>query len=101
MSCIYYQDELGLCTKKWDGRFDGHSFDKSKCDYQLKNMDDCPMGITIRKAEDMKLRLEAVEEVFNEMYHDYMNSKTTPLVSNYIPKFVHCLSAFRNKGEET
>ena len=45
-------------------------------------------------------RLEAVKEVFNEMYHDYMNSKTTPLVSNYIPRFVHCLSEFRNKGED-
>ena len=32
-------------------------------------------------------KLEAIKKVYNEMYQDYMGSRTTPLVSNYIPKF--------------
>ena len=38
-------------------------------------------------------KLEAVQEFFNEMHHNYMNSRTTPLVSNYIPKLREVLEA--------
>lgn len=38
-------------------------------------------------------QLKAVKKVYDEMYHDYMSSRTTPIVSNYIPKFREALEA--------
>ena len=89
MGCIYYQDELGICCKK--GGFNWENMEGSKCDYQLKNMNECQIGITVEQAEDTKNKLEAIQRLFNRMYQDYMGSRTTPLVSNYIPRFKEIL----------
>lgn len=62
MSCIYYQDELGVCCKK--GGLNWETLEGSRCDYQLKNMSDCPIGITVRQAENMKTKLEALTPVW-------------------------------------
>ncbi len=47
----------------------------------------------IEELNFLRDKLEAVKKVYDEMYHDYMNSRTTPLVSNYISKFREVLEA--------
>jgi hypothetical protein len=69
MGCIYYQDELGICCKK--GSFNWENMEGSKCDYQLKNMNDCQIGITVEHAERMKDKLKSItlwmEETWDNM----------------------------------
>jgi len=71
MTCIYYQDELGICGKK-----EGFSWDKDfepfRCDYE-HDMSACPEGITRELAEKAvkfyrKMHTPPFKEI-DEYYH--------------------------------
>ena len=79
MSCIYYQDELAVCCKK--GGLNWETREGSECDYGFKNMNDCPIGITIEQAENMK---EKLDWILKRYYDDWHESDRYTFHPNYM-----------------
>ena len=77
MTCIYYQDELGFCCR--DGQTWEDFDSNSGCDYR-DNMENCPRGITIKRAEEMKeqiLFLQATVKAQADLLDKYQSSSRT------------------------
>ena len=54
--------------------------------YDALGLDHKYMQLNV-KIKTLENKLTKIETLFLKMHEDYLNSRTTPLVSNYIPKF--------------